>query len=183
MIVLPTRLDGARLIEIEPIEDERGFFARTWCRQELAASGLSTELAQCSISLSRRAGTLRGMHFQLPPHEETKLVRCTAGAIWDVVIDLRPVSPSYRQWQAFELTAANRRSLYVPAGFAHGFQTLAPDTEVAYQISAFHEPEAARGVRYDDPAFAIPWPLPVAAISERDRSWPAYSPFLEVAPS
>ena len=175
MIFTPTRLQGAVLVDIERREDERGFFARTWCAREFAEHGLSTELAQCSLSYSARSGTLRGMHFQRPPHEEEKLVRCVCGAIWDVVIDLRPASPTYRQWQGFELSAANRRALYIPKGFAHGFQTLADDTEVAYQISAFYAPAAADGVRYDDPAFAIAWPHPMTALSPRDRAWPDFA--------
>ena len=174
MIFTPTRLRGAVLVDIERREDERGFFARTWCAREFAEHGLSTELAQCSLSYSARSGTVRGMHFQRPPHEEDKLVRCGRGRIWDVVIDLRPASPTFRQWQGFELSAANRRALYVPKGFAHGFQTLADDTEVAYQISAFYAPEAADGVRHDDPAFAIAWPRPVTALSPRDRAWPDF---------
>jgi dTDP-4-dehydrorhamnose 3,5-epimerase len=174
MIFTPTRLDGAWLVDIEPRRDDRGFFARSWCRREFAEHGLSAELAQCSISCSARAGTLRGMHFQRPPYDEAKLVRCIAGAIWDVIIDLRPLSPSFRCWQGFELDAAGRRSLYVPQGFAHGFQTLRDDTEIFYQISAFHEPAAASGLRHDDPAFAIAWPLPVTAVSARDLGWPDF---------
>jgi dTDP-4-dehydrorhamnose 3,5-epimerase len=173
MIFATTQLDGAWLIEIEPREDERGFFARTWCREELAAQGLDTEIVQESLSFNRRRGTLRGLHFQRSPHEETKIVRCARGAIFDVIVDLRPGSPTYLHWQGFDLTAENRRALYVPKGFAHGLQTLTDDAEVAYQISAFHAPEAAGGCRYDDPAFGIAWPLPITAISERDRGWPA----------
>jgi dTDP-4-dehydrorhamnose 3,5-epimerase len=176
MILAATRLAGAWLIDIEPREDERGFFARTWCRQELSAQGLDTEIAQESLSFSRRRGTVRGLHFQRPPHEETKIARCVRGAIFDVIIDLRPRSATYLGWQGFELSADNRRAIYIPKGFAHGFQTLTDDAEVAYQISAFFAPEAAAGYRYDDAAFGVVWPLPVAVISERDLGWPAFKP-------
>ncbi|HZT46575.1 MAG TPA: dTDP-4-dehydrorhamnose 3,5-epimerase family protein [Hyphomicrobiaceae bacterium] len=175
MLFRETGLHGVRLIELEPATDERGFFARTFCVREFAAHGLETSYPQHSISFTRRAGSLRGMHFQRPPHEETKLVRCIRGAIHDVLIDLRPGSPTYRRWEAYELTAENRRQLYVPGGFAHGFQTLAPDTEVSYLINAFHVPGAAAGLRHDDPAFSIAWPLPVADISARDRAWPDFA--------
>ena len=168
----PTGLAGVRLIELEPVRDERGFFARTFCTRELAAAGLETGFPQHSLSQTRRAGSVRGMHFQRSPHEEVKLLRCIKGAIHDVLIDIRPGSPTYRRWEAYELTAENRHQLYVPAGVAHGFQTLLPDTEVAYLISAFYAPAAAAGIRHDDPAFAIAWPLPVADISEKDRAWP-----------
>jgi dTDP-4-dehydrorhamnose 3,5-epimerase len=181
MIFTETELSGAWIIDIERHSDERGFFARTWCRREFEEHGLSTDLAQCSTSFSARAGTLRGMHFQRPPHDEVKLVRCTAGAIWDVIIDLRPHSPTYRRWQGFELGAASHRTLYVPRGFAHGFQTLCDETEVAYQISTFHVPAASAGLRHDDPAFTIAWPLPVTVISGRDVSWPDYAPTEQAA--
>src|SRR5215813_12043353 len=138
MIFTATQLNDAWLIELEPRKDERGFFARTWCREELAAQGLDAEIAQESLSYNRHCGTLRGLHFQRSPHEETKIVRCTHGAIFDVVVDLRPHSSSYLRWQGFELTARSRRALYVPKGFAHGFQTLTDDAEIAYQISAFY---------------------------------------------
>jgi len=174
MLFTPTRLADAWIVDIEQRHDERGFFARSWCREEFAAHGLVAELAQCNLSGSSRRGTVRGMHFQQPPHDEAKLVRCTAGAIWDVIIDLRLDSPTFEAWQGFQLTAASHRSLYVPPGFAHGFQTLQDDTEVAYQMSVAHVPEAAAGLRHDDPAFAIPWPLPVSVISARDLSWPDY---------
>jgi dTDP-4-dehydrorhamnose 3,5-epimerase len=173
MIFVATRLDGAWLIDIERREDERGFFARTWCRQELAAQGLDTNIVQESLSFNRRRGTLRGLHYQRSPYEETKIVRCTRGAIFDVIADLRPDSPNYLRWQGFELTAENRRAIYIPKGFAHGFQSLTDDAEIAYQISEFYAPEAAGGCRYDDPTFGIAWPLPVTVISERDRGWPA----------
>ena len=172
MIFRPTRLGGVWLVEIEPHQDERGHFARTWCPREFAAHGLDTTLAQASLSFNHKRGTLRGLHFQRPPHEEVKLVRCTSGAIYDVALDLRPGSPTRGQWQGFELTARNAAALYIPKGLAHGFQTLAPDSEVFYQISEFYEPDSASGVRFDDPAFAIAWPPPVAAISAKDRAWP-----------
>jgi dTDP-4-dehydrorhamnose 3,5-epimerase len=166
-------LQDAWLIDIEPKADERGFFARTWCRSEFVSHGLDADIAQESLSYNQRAGTLRGMHFQRAPHEETKVVRCARGAIFDVIVDLRPRSPTYLGWYGCELTAENRRALYIPKGFAHGFQTLTDDAEVVYNISAFYNPEAAAGYRYDDPALGISWPLPVAIISERDLGWPA----------
>jgi dTDP-4-dehydrorhamnose 3,5-epimerase len=169
-----TRLNGAWIVDVEKRRDERGFFARTWCRRELAARGLDSEVAQESVSHNVRRGTLRGLHFQLPPHEETKIVRCLDGAIHDVIVDLRPRSPTFRRCEGFELSAENRRALYIPKGFAHGFQTLTDDADIAYQISAFYAPEAAAGYRYDDPAFAIAWPLSVAVIGERDLAWPAF---------
>lgn len=169
-----TNLHGAWLLEPAPIADHRGFFARTFCAREFAANGLVASFVQHSTSRSAARGTLRGMHFQRPPDAEAKLVSCLRGAIWDVIIDLRPGSPTHRAWQGFELTAENRRQLYVPEGFAHGFQTLGDGTEVGYLISAFHAPAAAGGVRYDDPAFAIDWPLPVTALSEKDEAWPPF---------
>jgi len=172
MLFRPTGLAGVRLIELEHTGDERGFLARTFCTRELAAQGLETGFVQHSISHTERAGSVRGMHFQRPPHEEVKLLHCMRGAIHDVLIDIRPDSPTYRRWEAYELTAENRLQLYVPAGLAHGFQTLLPNTEVAYLISAFYAPQAAAGIRHDDPAFAISWPLPVADISPKDRAWP-----------
>jgi dTDP-4-dehydrorhamnose 3,5-epimerase len=174
MIFAATRLDGAWVIDVDPREDERGFFARTWCRRELAARGLDTEIAQASVSYNRRCGTLRGLHFQRSPHEETKIVRCSRGAIFDVIVDLRSRSPTYLRWQGFQLTADSRRSLYIPKGFAHGFQTLADDTEVDYQISTFYAPQAASGYRYDDAAFGVAWPRPVTVISGRDLCWPPF---------
>ena len=175
MIFAATGLEDAWLIDIEPREDERGFFARTWCRQELTAHGLDTEIAQESISFNRHRGTVRGLHFQRRPHEETKIVRCTRGAIFDVIVDLRRHSPTYLRWQGFELSAENRRAIYVPKGFAHGFQTVIDNAEIAYQISAFYAPEAAAGYRYDDAAFGIAWPLPVTVIGERDLDWPGFT--------
>ena len=174
MIFAATRFDDAWLIDIEAREDKRGFFARTWCRQKLAAHGLDTEIAQESLSFNRYRGTMRGLHFQRSPHEETKIVRCTRGAIFDVIVDVRCRTPTYLRWQGFELSAENRRAIYVPKGFAHGFQTLTDDAEIAYQISALYAPDAAGGYRYDDVAFGISWPLPVTVISERDLGWPAF---------
>lgn len=170
-----TPIAGAFLIDIEPVEDERGFFARTFDAGKLRRRGLQPHVEQCSISYNRRKGTVRGMHYQRSPHAETKLVRCTQGAVYDVVIDLRPASPSFRQWFAAELTAHNHRMLYVPEGLAHGFQTLEDDTEVSYQISEAWQPGAAAGVRWNDPAFAIRWPLEVTVIAERDRTYPDFS--------
>jgi dTDP-4-dehydrorhamnose 3,5-epimerase len=169
-----TRLKGAYIIDIEPIEDERGFFARTWCREEFEALGLNPVFVQCSISFNRLRGTLRGLHYQAKPHEEAKLVRCTMGAIYDVILDLRPDSPTARQWISVELSAENRRSLYVPEGLAHGFQTLADDTEVFYQISAVYVPESVRGIRWNDPAFRLDWPLPITVISQKDQNYPNF---------
>ena len=166
-----TTFDDAWLIATDPAFDERGYFARTFCAREFRRHGLHASYVQHSTSYSRLRGTLRGMHFQRPPHAEVKVVSCLRGAIWDVIIDLRPDSPRFCNWQAFELSADNRTQLYIPAGFAHGFQTLTKDTEVAYLISEFYEPAAASGVRHDDPAFNISWPLPVAVISQRDTSW------------
>jgi dTDP-4-dehydrorhamnose 3,5-epimerase len=171
-----TALAGVFLVDIEPLEDERGFFARTWCAREFAQHGLASGLVQCSISYNRSAGTLRGMHYQRAPHEEAKLVRCIRGRAWDVVADLRPDSPSCRQWTAVELSADNRRMVYIPAGVAHGFQTLMPDTELFYQMSSFYEPAAAAGVRWDDPMLGIRWPLRDAIVSDRDRALPLLDP-------
>jgi len=170
----PTRLRGAYVVEIEPLADERGFFARSWCEREFAEHGLSGELVQCNISYNRAKGTLRGMHYQAAPHEEVKLVRCTQGAIYDVLVDLRPDSPTYRSWIAYELTAANRRMLYVPAGLAHGFQTLKDDSEVFYQMSVFYHPPSARGVRWNDPAFGIEWPIAAPVLSPKDAAYPDF---------
>jgi len=171
-----TKIPGVVVVEPDLLGDERGFFARVWCRRDFADHGLRAELAQCSLSWNRRKGTLRGMHLQLAPHAEAKLVRVTRGAVFDVAVDLRPDSPTFRRWFGCELTEANRRMLYIAEGLAHGFLTLAEGTEVVYQISEFHHPEAARGVRWDDPAFAIDWPGLPAVISERDRSFPDFEP-------
>jgi dTDP-4-dehydrorhamnose 3,5-epimerase len=172
MLFTPTRVRDAWLIEPQPSADERGLFARTWCAREFAARGLDTRLAQCAVSFNTRAGTLRGIHYQAAPHEEVKLVRCTAGSIFDVVVDLREGSPTFGMWAAAELSATNRRMFYVPAGCGHGYLTLEDGAEVFYQISTEYSPESARGVRWDDPAFAIDWPLPVRVISARDRTYP-----------
>jgi dTDP-4-dehydrorhamnose 3,5-epimerase len=172
-----TRLPGAYLVELERREDERGSFARTWCSDELEAHGLSTEVSQCSLSRNRKAGTLRGLHFQSAPHEEVKLVRCTRGAIFDVIVDLREGSETEGEWIGIDLTAEAGNALYVPKGFAHGFQTLVDETEVFYMMSDPYVPEAATGVRWDDPAFGIDWPAAAArTISERDLTWPDYKP-------
>jgi dTDP-4-dehydrorhamnose 3,5-epimerase len=169
-----TDLEGAWLIEPAPMRDARGWFARTFCEQEFAANGLETRFVQHSTSQNERKGTLRGMHFQRPPHAEVKLVRCLKGAVLDVVVDLNPGSATYRQWRGFELSADNRRQLYIPRGFAHGFQTLQDDSEVGYLISEFYTPEASAGVRWNDPAFGVVWPLPISVISEKDRAWPDF---------
>jgi dTDP-4-dehydrorhamnose 3,5-epimerase len=171
MIFTETPLKGAFVIEPQRKEDERGFFARIWCAEEFESHALSARLAQCSISFNRRKGTLRGMHYQAAPYEEAKLVRCTKGAIFDVIIDLRADSPTYLKHFNVELTESNRAMLYVPEGMAHGFQTLEDGTEVFYQISQPFHPESARGVRWDDPAFAIQWPPADRIISDRDRSF------------
>jgi dTDP-4-dehydrorhamnose 3,5-epimerase len=171
MIFKETRLKGAYIIEIEPLEDERGFFARTWCQREFQAHGLNPRLVQCSISFNKKKGTLRGMHYQVAPYEEAKLVSCVRGAIYDVIIDLRPNSPTCSQWLAVELSSENNNMIYVPKGFAHGFQTLEDDTEVFYQISEFYHPEASRGVRWNDPAFRIVWPNDIIVISDKDRGY------------
>lgn len=168
MRFIASKLAGAFLIEPEPQSDQRGFFARSWCSREFAERGLESRLVQCSISYNERRGTLRGLHYQQPPHEEVKLVRCTRGKVFDVIVDLRPQSPTYCAWQAYELSADNHRSVYVPAGIAHGYQTLLDRSEVCYQMSEFYHAEAARGLRWDDPTFSIAWPLPVAVISPKD---------------
>lgn len=168
----PAKLDGAWLMIPDRLDDERGFFARTWCRREFEARGLNTAIAQCSVSFNRRVGSLRGMHYQAAPYGETKIVRCTRGAIFDVIVDLRPASRTFRGWFGAELTADNHQMLYIPEGCAHGFQTLVDGSEVFYQISAFYEPAAARGVRWDDPAFGIEWPpAGERIISARDRAY------------
>jgi dTDP-4-dehydrorhamnose 3,5-epimerase len=179
VIFTETPLVGAFLIDLEPVADERGFFARSFCRREFTAHGLNPDIAQCNISLNRRRGTLRGMHWQAAPHQEAKLIRCTHGAIHDVIIDLRPGSPTFAAHIAATLTAADRRMLYVPEGFAHGFVTLEDDTEVFYQMSEFYAPECSHGVRYDDPAFAISWPIEILVVSDRDRSYPDWVPGTE----
>ena len=174
MIFHGTRIEGVHVIEPERREDERGFFARTWDAGEFATRGLSGRVAQCSISYNRHRGTLRGLHYQAPPHEEAKLVRCTAGAIFDVALDLRPASTTFGDWIGVELSAENRFALYIPEGCAHGFLTLADDSEIVYQMSECHAPDDARGVRWNDPRFGIAWPADVLVINERDRSYPDF---------
>ncbi|HXX48732.1 MAG TPA: dTDP-4-dehydrorhamnose 3,5-epimerase [Myxococcota bacterium] len=172
MIFKETGLPGAWLIELERVEDGRGFFARSFCAREFAERGLAARFVQSSVSFNARAGTLRGMHFQLPPHREVKLVRCTAGAVFDAIVDLRTGSPTRLRWFGTELDAANRRMLYIPEGFAHGFLTLAPDTEVFYEMSEFYAPQAGRGLRWSDPALGIRWPAAPTVIAERDAGYP-----------
>ena len=177
MIFVETELKGAFVVELEPKGDERGFFARTWCQREFAEHGLVAKTVQSNLSFSKEAGTLRGMHYQVAPWEETKLIRCTRGAVYDVIIDLRPDSSTYKQWRSFELTGDNYRMLYVPQGFANGFQTLTDNVELTYHVSQFHSPESERGVRWDDPQFNIRWPhVPSRTISEKDRTWSDYVP-------
>lgn len=172
----PSALDGAWVIDIEPAADERGFFARTYCENEFAAHGLPTSWVQSNVSFNTARHTLRGMHYQRPPHGEPKLVRATAGAIHDVIVDLRPDSPTYMSYEGFELSAENRRALYIPPGFAHGFITMTEGAEVFYMMGAFYVPGSAAGVRYDDPAFGIVWPAEPAVISERDLAYEAFAP-------
>lgn len=175
MIFTETPLKGAFLIDLEPHLDSRGFFARTFCRREFEANGLNPAIAQCNLSFNHKAGTLRGMHFQEAPAGEAKLVRCVRGRIYDVIIDLRPESPTYRGHFAVELTAESYRALFVPESFAHGFQSLLDETLVEYQMSEYYAPERGSGFRYDDPAFALTWPLAITVISEQDIAWPAFS--------
>ena len=169
-----TRLAGAFVIDHERREDNRGFFARTFCQKEFEAHGLNPHIVQCNVAFNKRVGTLRGLHFQLPPYQEAKLVRCTRGAVYDVIVDLRRDSPTFKKWVAVELTAENRKMLYVPTGFAHSYQTLEDNSEVIYQVSEFYAPEHARGVRYNDRAFDVRWPLEITEISEQDRHWPDF---------
>jgi dTDP-4-dehydrorhamnose 3,5-epimerase len=176
MIFARTKIPGSWIIELEKFEDERGFFARAWCKNEFEARGLSQEWVQANLALSKKKGTLRGLHYQVAPYEEVKLMRCINGAIFDVIIDLRPDSPTYKQWLGVELTAINHRMLYIPENCAHGYQALTENAEVFYQVSQFYAPEAERGVRYDDPTFGVEWPLKVQMISDKDRSWPDYLP-------
>lgn len=175
MLFTETKLAGALIIDLDTTEDSRGFFARTFCVNEFANHGLKPAVVQCNLSFNYKKGTLRGMHFQKYPSTETKLVRCIKGAIYDVIIDLRPESPTYLSHIGVELTADNHRALYIPDNFAHGFQTLADDTEVLYQMGDFYAPEYAAGYRYDDPAFNIKWPLPVSEISAKDQDWSLFS--------
>jgi dTDP-4-dehydrorhamnose 3,5-epimerase len=170
-----TVLKGAFIIDLEPRSDDRGFFARTFCAREFETHGLKPAVLQCNVSFNYKQGTVRGMHYQVPPVSETKLVRCTQGAIYDVIIDLRPSSLTYLSHIAVELTAQNHRALYIPELFAHGFQTLDDNTEVVYQMGEFYTPGYDRGLRYDDPKFQIQWPLAVSSISEKDQAWPLWS--------
>lgn len=168
----PVSIEGAFIVELEPLGDDRGFFARSFCQEEFKRQGIDPLVAQCNISFNQQRGTLRGLHYQVKPHEEAKLVRCTQGAIWDVIVDLRENSPTRYRWFAAELTAPNRRALYVPRGLAHGFQTLSDNSEVFYQMSEFYHPESARGVRWDDPVIGITWPVDNPVLSPRDKSYP-----------
>jgi len=165
-------LAGAFVVEPERLTDERGFFARTYCRREFETRGLQAALVQCNVSFNARRGTVRGLHFQAAPHAEAKLVRCTRGAVFDVLVDLRPGSPTRGQWVAMRLTADEGRMLYAPEGVAHGFQTLVDDSELFYQMTAYHHPESARGVRWNDPSLGIDWPIPSAVVSTRDAALP-----------
>lgn len=175
MIFTETNLKGAYLITPELVEDERGFFAVTCASADFAGYGLNSQVSQGCIAFNKLSGTIRGMHYQLAPHAQTKLVRCTAGAIYDVIVDLRDDSPSRHQWMGAELTAKNRLMLYIPEGFAHGYQTLEDSSEVLYQISGDYHPESARGFRFDDPLFGVKWPLPLSVICERDRNYADFS--------
>lgn len=170
-----TPVAGVYLVRQQRCTDERGYFARVWCAQQFRDQGLEPNVCQCNVGFSRKSGTLRGIHFQQPPHAEVKLVRCTAGAIYDVALDLRPESPTFLEWYGVELNPIEGQMLYIPEGCAHGYQTLADDTEILYQTSKAYVSDAASGVRYDDPAFEIQWPLCPTMISEADRNWPAFS--------
>ena len=181
MIFRETALQGARIVELEPHKDERGRFARIWCREEFARAGIAVEIAQGNSSVNPTKGTVRGLHWQEAPHGEAKLVRCVRGAIYDVIVDIDPASPTYRRWIGVELSATSGRMLYVPPTCAHGFQTLEADTEVNYLVSAPYVPKVGRGLRYDDPALAITWPLPPRLVSEQDRSWPLMEPLRQAS--
>jgi dTDP-4-dehydrorhamnose 3,5-epimerase len=177
MIFTSLPLNGAIAIDPERLSDDRGFFARTYCEREFAAHDIQARFVQCNVSFNLRRGTLRGLHYQQSPHEESKLVSCPRGAIYDVIVDLRSASPTYRHWHAVELSESNGRLLYVPKGFAHGFQTLCDDTTVFYQMSEFYHPDAARGIRWDDAALAIPWPkTDLRTLSQRDLAFPVLPP-------
>ncbi|MGH8001736.1 MAG: dTDP-4-dehydrorhamnose 3,5-epimerase [Brasilonema sp.] len=179
MLLTETSLQGAFLIDLEQRQDTRGFFARTFCQEEFSAHGLKPTIAQCNLAFNYKKGTLRGMHYQVAPATEVKLVRCTHGAIYDVIIDLRPESPTYKLHIGVELTAQNRRALYVPEMFAHGYQTLTDAAEIVYQMSEFYAPEYQSGLRYDDPAFGIEWPLPISEISQKDTCWSPFETVLD----
>lgn len=176
MVFTETKIKNVFIIEPDKRHDERGFFARMWCQKEFSHRGLCDRTVQVNVSFNKKKGTLRGMHYQKAPYAEVKLVRCTAGAIYDVVVDLRPESATYKQWVGVELTSSNLRCLYVPENFAHGYQTLEDNSEVIYQVSEFYAPQAEAGARYNDPAFAIEWPMEITMISEKDASWPDYLP-------
>lgn len=175
MIFTPTPLDGACLIEPRPREDDRGWFARILCAEEFRQNGLRLELTQTNMALTHRRATLRGLHFQAMPHEEIKIIRCTKGAIYDVIVDLRTQSPTFKKWFGAELTQDNFRALYVPEGFAHGYLTLTDGAEIYYHTSKAYDPQSAFGVRFDDPEFEIEWPIPISVISAQDRSWPDFA--------
>jgi dTDP-4-dehydrorhamnose 3,5-epimerase len=175
MIFKETEIKGVFIIEPQKHQDERGFFARAWCQKEFLNNGLSGHVAQVNTSYNKRKGTLRGMHYQQAPYEEIKLIRCTAGAIYDVVVDIRPNSATYMRWLGVELTSSNYRMLYVPENLAHGYQTLEDDSEVTYQVSEFYTPHAEAGIRYDDPVFGIRWPVETTSISEKDLNWPDFT--------
>lgn len=176
MLFQETAITDAYIINVKRLEDSRGYFAILWSQHAFEERGLDGHFIQANLSFNRYKGTLRGMHFQQPPYAQTKLIRCLRGAVYDVVIDIRPDSPTYRQWVGVELTAESQQAFYVPRGLAHGFQTLADDTEIVYHVAQAYAPQAESGIRYDDPAFDINWPLPVSEISEKDRRWPAFLP-------
>ncbi|MBN8246406.1 MAG: dTDP-4-dehydrorhamnose 3,5-epimerase [Verrucomicrobia bacterium] len=176
MKFLPAALDGVWVLELERREDERGFFARTFCEHEFARHGLNTRWPQANLTRTLRRGMLRGLHWQAEPHPEIKLVRCVSGAIWDVVVDVRPTSPTYGRWEGFELEGQGIRQIYVPAGFAHGFQSLSDGAEVSYLMSDCYQPSLARGIRWNDPRLAIPWPVRDPVLSERDAGLPLFGP-------
>ena len=174
MKFIETLLKGACIVEIEQLTDDRGFFGRSWCRKEFEAHGLTAIVVQANVSFNHQKGTLRGMHYQIAPHREAKLIRCTRGAIYDVIIDLRPDSATYKNWIGVELTADEYKMLYVPENFAHGYQTLENHTEVTYQVTQYYTPGSEKGIRYNDPAFDIQWPLGVSTISDKDSTWPKF---------
>jgi len=174
--IIPIELQGSYLVEIDPMEDSRGFFARLWCKQEFRQYGIDMEVVQASISHNAKPGTLRGLHLQWPPSCEAKMVRCQRGRIYDVIVDLRPDSPTFTHHAVFELDSRKHNSLYIPSGFAHGFQTLEANTDIIYMMSDYYRPVLQDGVRFDDPAFGITWPLPIASISPRDRDYPDFDP-------
>lgn len=176
MIFTETKLKGAFIVELEKFEDERGFFALSWSEEAFGARGLDSSLVECNVSFNKKKGTLRGMHYQASPHGQAKLVRCTRGAIYDVIIDLRTASPTFKNWASVELTANNHRALYVPTDFAHGFQALEDDSEILYQMSSPYVPGSGRGIRWNDPAFGVEWPLEVAVINGRDSSYDDFNP-------